>query len=399
MRKVKLSKYVLLPHLLGILILSSIFVFFSQFFALLQGNYQGLTLNGKFGGRVIREIIIITIYFLFFKEIIFVLRKIIPILFIFVIILFLSIIYTLFKYQNIILIIVGIRFLEYIPLIGIVYYAFKKKGINYINYFFKVINAYILIFVFFEFFISIFELIFSPPVLGKTIFGSRIFGTFPSSNLFGFNMAVLTYYFYFVKNVKIMFITFLLSILSGSRLASITSTLVILYFLLSSKKLKQIKILFFISLPLFCLVFFKIYSLPAFSGRNITHISRLKVWEEILKTHVKNCWDISIGWGVGLGANTLTTVFGPARFKGQFISDSTYIYILSAFGLIGLYFYIAILIFLIKIRSEFFILWILILLCSIPVIWFENFPSNVIISLLWGCGLYFKKYSQKFIQK
>ncbi len=135
-----------------------------------------------------------------------------------------------------------------------------------------------------------------------------------------------------------------------------------------------------------------------FSGRLIMHEGRIFVWSQILSKGIHSIWDILFGWGLGLGANTLTTFFGPGKFPGQFISDSAFIYILSAFGIIGLFLYLSILFLaFFSFKYNAVLLSSFLMLSSVPVVWFENFPSNFIICIV--CGIYLQKVSEYNILK
>ena len=81
---------------------------------------------------------------------------------------------------------------EYLPLILIVFKMLDEKSVN-------VFNKYVFIFIFVETLIGIVEVFYAPPILGKTIWGSRAFGTFSSPNLFGFTMVTLALYLYFAN--------------------------------------------------------------------------------------------------------------------------------------------------------------------------------------------------------
>ena len=99
--------------------------------------------------------------------------------------------------------------------------------------------------------------------------------------------------------------------------------------------------------------------------------------------------DLLFGWGLGLSSNTINIFFGAEHFKGQFDSDSLYLYLMNVYVFIGLLSYL-------------FFLWTTSRMSNYPnkglVVMFifvagltfnmwEYFPQNAMLMFLWGTVL------------
>jgi len=188
-----------------------------------------------------------------------------------------------------------------------------------------------------------------------------------------------------------------MAILSGSRAAIVSISLVFLFPLFLIKDY-FLKLLAMMLVPLIFLMIFYSSSLEIISGRVGTTISatqgyiqffsgsRVNHWSSVLSDNVNSVSDLVLGWGLGLGSNGLAAAFGINAFQGQFISDNQYLSILSGFGLIGLLIYICMLSYTLFFdcsrRKTLFILFVGFL--GLPLNILENFPHNLILLFIWG---------------
>jgi hypothetical protein len=106
----------------------------------------------------------------------------------------------------------------------------------------------------------------------------------------------------------------------------------------------------------------------------------------MLTTNINEPSDLLFGWGLGLGSNTITVMFGSDHFPGQFISDSLYLFLLNGYGMIGLIAYLALLWMSshVSVHRHKAIVTTFIFMAGIPFNLWEYFPQNAILMFLWG---------------
>ena len=287
----------------------------------------------------------------------------------------------------------GARIFQYLPIFILGYY-FSKEYPELLDKFSK----YLILFVILQSLIGVFQVYYFPPLQGSTIFGSRASGTFGSANQYGILMSTCCLLFFLSSKYKIpKYLCLFMAILSGSRAAIVSISLVFLFPLFLIKDY-FLKLLAMMLVPLIFLMIFYSSSLEIISGRVGTTISatqgyikffsgsRVNHWSSVLSDNVNSVSDLVLGWGLGLGSNGLAAAFGINAFQGQFISDNQYLSILSGFGLIGLLIYICMLSYTLFFdcsrRKTLFILFVGFL--GLPLNILENFPNNLILLFIWG---------------
>lgn len=297
----------------------------------------------------------------------------------------------------------GLRFIQYSPLILVAYLITKRTGMLLFCRLSLTVKLFLLI----SLPIALYQVLIAPPVQGKTAFGSRAFGTFSEANVFGVMMAAcaLALLAEQVAAPRIRYkswamlgwipLCVVLAFLSGSRTAMILALFVAAYPLFMVFRLRLDRLVLASAAVPFLLGVFLLVSQRMFSGRATVVVQEARIgnWLETL-TVISSPWDLIVGWGMGLGSNTLSTVFGYNTFHGQFIADSHYIFLLGSFGIVGVILFVLFLLNLaFTARSEAATLvTVFILLIGIPFLPFELFPINVILFLLWGALLGLRLY-------
>ena len=285
----------------------------------------------------------------------------------------------------------GVRFFEYIPLVYISYYVFKTFGENS----YSLVARSALVLLVFESAVAAIETRLPIYVFGdKTFLGARAFGTFPSPDIFGPVMVAL--YILIASTMGrpwrafALLLTLFDAFASGSR-AGILGCLGVVAVLalgrLRSRVLKLFSYLVALAVSPLLLVLF---TLPQFTGRatgvNGGGYERFQVWANVLK-QVKNGYDLLIGWGTGLGSNTAFAIFGSHGPHGMYISDNTLLFLLGSYGLLGVLaclFVICLLIWYLRsdpIGLATCLIFILELLVAQVM---ELYPVNVLCMLLFG---------------
>lgn len=239
---------------------------------------------------------------------------------------------------------------------------------------------------------QIIELFVMPPVQGINSLGlsNRVPGLFYISNTA--SPFVLFTYFYirtFEMNKSIKKLGVILTVLSLILMMSSTGTFVFLIMILFDKSYssRYFKVLLFF-LPIAMFVLFT--NLDSLTGRNegdtlVSGSTRLSILAKCInETSI-------IPDSFGEATNTAVNL----NLKRAFIADSNIIALYHNLGLIGFMFCLISYIYLIltawiKKRKDFILFLIIYLLCSMPIILFEIFPSNIITSILLA---YFIKYN------
>lgn len=371
---------------IALLIYAALFTSFSEAYSLFYGKYEGLSVIEGFNVRPLREIILGIIIFLNLqylkKNFVLHTKTLLIILFS---LFYMSFEFLLFIFNNdsIIVPLLGLRIFEYIPVAYLAYlYYIKLESVD------VSIIKYIKIFIYLEIVLGIFEIMYALPSVGVTAIGVRPFGTFSSPNVYGLNMAALALLIYIMdfKNNKLLFyLTIVMALLSGSRLAIILALWLVFADGFLRIKSNYLKFASLVGLPFLAVFMYIVSKSESISGRAIGSEERLGVWSSIL-LKMDDIDKLLFGWGLGLGSNSVTAIYGPNFFNGQFISDSTYIYILSSFGLIGLFIYFFVLLnsFITIVKPYNYVFIVFIFLAGIPFIFFEIFPANLILMYLWG---------------
>lgn len=280
----------------------------------------------------------------------------------------------------------GLRIFEYVPVFFIMYVYFSEFGTQYFK---KNLEITLKIFIIIQTVFALYELFNAPPIEGSTLFGTRVFGSFSHPNVFGLTMAVIAFVFVimgFKNNKRWVLLLFTLTIMSGSRLAQLLIMTIPIIKILFNLKSYSLRMIYLQLMPIIGIFIYMLVKLPSFSGRNIQGEERLDVWADIFKNYL-NIIDLFFGWGVGLGSNSLTTIFGSGYFKGQFVSDSLLVLLVSSFGILGLFLCLVMLFIpLLFLKGLHLENWILILsfflLSGTATVVLELFPVNVIIFVL-----------------
>jgi hypothetical protein len=284
----------------------------------------------------------------------------------------------------------GLRVFEYLPLalIGFVTSRFGA-GEQVITRFAHYLRYYIALQAAF----AIAQALWAPPLFGVSFLGGgRPFGTFVSPNLFGATMATCALLFSLVPSMgKWVAVSVFLALLSGSRTAFISSLLVV-YFQIYAVLRPRDRWALVMPAPIFAVGALLLASSPLLSGRddaNPTEDGRIDLWQRVFSEQIHGPADLLFGWGLGLSSNTINILYGAEHFKGQFDSDSLYLYLLNGYGLVGLLAYL-------------FFLWVtsrmsvhpnkglvimFIFVAGLTFNMWEYFPQNAILMFLWGAVL------------
>lgn len=246
--------------------------------------------------------------------------------------------------------------------------------------------------------LALYQVLNAPPVQGRTMFGSRAFGTFNEANVFGVTVATIALWLVMthmlagrrgwrLKELFWLVACLVLATLSGSRTALALTMLAVAFPLVALFRRRFDRFVIAAVLPLVLFATLIAGSTTAISGRrtNLFADARLERWQEVLGA-VQSPGDLLFGWGLGLGSNTLSNVFGYYRFEGQFIADSHYVFVLGSFGLVGLALFLLALV-PVALKgpqpvSLMFVVFVL-LLCA-PLLPFELFPVAPLLFLMWG---------------
>ena len=232
--------------------------------------------------------------------------------------------------------------------------------------------------------------------LGKGATVTYQFAHYP--NLFGATMATCALLFSLVPSMrKWLVISVFLALLSGSRTAFISALLVV-YFQLVAVLRPRDRWAVVMPAPIFAVAALLLASSPLLSGRddaNPTEDGRIDLWQRVFSEQMHGPADLLFGWGLGLSSNTINILYGAEHFKGQFDSDSLYLFLLNGYGLVGLLAYV-------------FFLWTtirrsghtnkglvvaFIIVAGLTFNLWEYFPQNAMLMFLWGTVLGTEKAS------
>ena len=281
----------------------------------------------------------------------------------------------------------GLRVFEYLPLALIGFVTSRLGAGDYVIYrFAHYLRYYIIV----QAVLAIAQALWAPPLFGVSFLGGgRPFGTFVSPNLFGATMATCALVFALVPSMrKWLAASVFLALLSGSRTAFISSLLVV-YFQIYAVLRPRDRWALVMPAPILAVVALVLASSPLLSGRDDadpTQDGRIDLWQRVFSEQIQGPADLLFGWGLGLSSNTINVLYGAEHFKGQFDSDSLYLYLMNGYGLIGLLAYI-------------FFLWtttrmsvhrdkglvvMFIFVAGLTFNMWEYFPQNAILMYLWG---------------
>jgi hypothetical protein len=284
----------------------------------------------------------------------------------------------------------GLRVFEYLPLALIGFVTSRLGAGGYvINRFAHYLRYYVAL----QGVLAIAQALWAPPLFGVSFLGGgRPFGTFVSPNLFGATMATCALLFSLIPSLrKWVAVSVFLALLSGSRTAFISSLLVV-YFQIYAVFRPRDRWALIMPAPIFAVGALLLASSPLLSGRddaNPTEDGRIDLWNRVFSEQMHGPADLLFGWGLGLSSNTINILFGAEHFKGQFDSDSLYLYLINGYGLVGLLAYI-------------FFLWtttrqsshpnkglvvMFIFVAGLTFNMWEYFPQNAMLMFLWGTVL------------
>ena len=284
----------------------------------------------------------------------------------------------------------GLRVFEYMPLALIGFVTSRLGAGEQVIYRFA---HYLRYYIALQAVLAIAQALWAPPLFGVSFLGGgRPFGTFVSPNLFGATMATCALLFSLVPSMgKWVAVSVFLALLSGSRTAFISSLLVV-YFQIYAMLRPRDRWALVMPAPILAVGALLLASSPLLSGRddaNPTEDGRIDLWQRVFSEQLHGPADLLFGWGLGLSSNTINILYGAEHFKGQFDSDSLYLFLLNGYGLIGLLAYI-------------FFLWtttrmsghpnkglvvMFIFVAGLTFNMWEYFPQNAILMLLWGTVL------------
>lgn len=287
----------------------------------------------------------------------------------------------------------GLRMFQYMPLIFVAYVVAYYYG----NEPFKTIGRVLMLYVFVQSVLAVYELLFLPGfVFGRTFLGPRPFGTLPSPIHFGLTMSACALYFSFLNRRYWVFVCVFLCVASGSRTAMLAVCLVLGYMVIRRFPVWDRVVLVLMGLPLAYLAYSAV-STRSLSGRELKGEARVDVWLQALD-NIQGAGDFLFGWGVGLGANTLGTLFGRGYLQGQYMSDSVFIFLIGSYGMIGVLLYLAaIMLLLYNHRRDLrmlILLTALLFFSAVFTIW-ELFPLNALLCVMLGWLIGVKQFRRR----
>ena len=288
-----------------------------------------------------------------------------------------------------VVILAGLRFLEYIPLSFISAVVYLNAGSRPFRKIAKVVFLFLLVETLFGFV----ETRMALNIWGTTFLGRRAFGTLPSPNLFGaatlfcflLIRAALPPRWYWPAFALATFDVFA----SGSRAAVLGLLIGIGANYYSRITNAWARMALLIGSAVISPAMILLVSAPEITGRSTGlgegGFERLGVWSRVL-TNLNSVAHIIIGWGTGLGSNTVFSLYG-GLLKGNYISDNTFFFLVGSFGIIGVLIFVSVFAVLAWILADdppglaTIIALLLMLLISQAL---ETYPLNVLAMLLLG---------------
>lgn len=306
-----------------------------------------------------------------------------------IVIISMSIIISFIKYPPIV-IIAGLRGLEYLPLLFIVPVIFKNTPAII-----KSITKILCWFIIIEVLLCLLQTRFMPAFDGYTFFGSRTVGTFNNPNTIGIFFCFCFYWILFMSNTKHSVLWTIISgiglLTTASRTAIIMFFMIIFFYLLTHYKMSvHGRGLFLCSSLLAATALF--LSLNLLTGRE--RIKSTSIYKDprvnILNDFIKksNAPTFLFGRGIGVGSNTLPTLMSLVgdKTKGiRSISDSMIVAGLRQYGLIGcivieIFFFALSL----SLGTSGILLFLMLNIAGFNNPWIEMYPINLMVFTFYG---------------
>ena len=284
----------------------------------------------------------------------------------------------------------GLRVFEYMPLAMI---GFVARRLDSSETVVRRFAHYLRYYVALQAVLAIAQALWAPPLFGVSILGGgRPFGTFVSPNLFGAAMATCALVFAIAPAMrKWLAVSIFLALLSGSRTALISSLLVV-YFQVYAAMRPRDRWAVVMPAPILAVGALILASSPLLSGRDDadpTEDGRIALWQYVFSEYIHGPMDLLFGWGLGLSSNTINILFGAEHFKGQFDSDSLYLFLLNGYGLVGLLAYLSFLWVTTRMSAHpnKGLVVMFIFMAGLTFNMWEYFPQNAVLMFLWGTVL------------
>ncbi len=296
----------------------------------------------------------------------------------------------------------GLRVFQYVPFAWLAFHIATHHPLALFVWVGRFLKALLLVWTP----LSIYQVLVAPPFQGRTAFGSRAFATFNEANVFGVAVATCALWFVLTHLLRERYawrrrarretielglwlaLCLTLALLTGSRAALALTVLVIALPLVWTLRRPIDRWAIASLAPLVLIGSLVLGSMPAISGRqtDLLRDGRLAKWREEVIGAIDGPMDLLFGWGLGLGSNTVNTLFGYDYFPRQFVADSHYVFLLNGYGLIGVIVFLALLALpLMRAPRPAAIVFVAyVALLSAPLLPFEVFPTNVLIMLAWG---------------
>lgn len=292
-------------------------------------------------------------------------------------------------------VVMGLRPILLILLVYTVYYL--KLNDNKISKLSNILKIFIIL----QLPVCIFQLLFFPPIQGETIFGPRVFGTFPNPILLSQAACAIMLFLYINdrnRNYVYWGLTcFGLAIMSGGRSGMIGIALICLdntMKMFSNRYIKSIVLM--ISFILVVCAYF-LFSSSAFSGREIETFSkerRLANWGIMITGLVGRGYDnLLFGEFVGSGSNLWMSYAKKSGLDsllaGRLDADSMFLYVILSYGIAGLVLFLSIMFYLFKnsINKDKHLIFGLFLWLGVSQNILEIYPVNIIFVILFGLAL------------
>ena len=284
----------------------------------------------------------------------------------------------------------GLRIFEYLP-VALIGFVSSRLGAG--DYVLVKFAHYLRYFMMLQAVLAIAQALWAPPLFGVSFLGGgRPFGTFVSPNLFGATMATCALVFAVVPGMRNwLALGVFLALLSGSRTAFISSLLVVFFQVYAALRPRD-RWALIMPAPILAVAALLLASSPMLSGRDDadpTQDGRIDLWQRVFSHHVHDAMDLLFGWGLGLSSNTINILFGAEHFKGQFDSDSLYLFLLNGYGLVGLLAYLSFLWVTTRmsVHAHKGLVVMFIFVAGLTFNMWEYFPQNALLMFLWGSVL------------
>ncbi|AEF99828.1 O-antigen ligase family protein [Methylomonas methanica] len=302
----------------------------------------------------------------------------------------LEVAYALYLDLPLVVPVAGLRVFEYLPL-ALIGFAVSRLGAG--DYVLIRFAQYLRYFMVLQLVLAIMQALWAPPLFGVSFLGGgRPFGTFVSPNLFGATMATCALVFAVVPGMRNwLAVSVFLALLSGSRTAFISSLLVVFFQVYAALRPRD-RWALIMPAPMLAVAALLLASSPMLSGRDDadpTQDGRIDLWQRVFADYVHDPVDLMFGWGLGLSSNTINILFGAEHFRGQFDSDSLYLFLLNGYGLLGL---LAYLVFMwmstrMSVHAHKGLVMMFIFVAGLTFNMWEYFPQNALLMFLWGLVL------------